>query len=226
MSAPLPYHRLDGRKVSDKPGEPDVHVPGHFWVQVAYVLFSLSIVAFGTWLIWAPLSRLVAGEISESKVVHIVRTEPGVPDQTIRFARDIPEQEHTVRFQHFVAVEDEEGRRHVMRLGVDSARQPYARVNEIVKVIHFPDDTVAFGLLHHRTWAFGAGYLAVGFILSMLSINSLWAVGKPIVIDPENPEELEEEAERLRQDEERRRQPEKPASDKDVPKNDATGEET
>ncbi|MFP4358135.1 MAG: hypothetical protein ACLFSZ_06835 [Puniceicoccaceae bacterium] len=194
------FSALDGRQVSDVPGEPDVYVPGHFWVKLGYVIFSLLILAFGIWLLWEPAARLLFGETSEARIAYIVRTEPGEPDRTIRYAKDIPEGHHTVVYQHYVAVEDEDGEQAVMRLAVDSARKPYAKVNDIVRVVHFAEDHAAFGLFHHRTWAFGLGFLFVGIILSMLSINTLWAVGKPIAIDDESEESLAEEAEKLRLD--------------------------
>ena len=191
---------LDGRKVSEIPGEPDVYVPGHFWAKLGYVVFSLLVLAFGLWLLWAPATRLLFGETSEARVAYVVRTEPGMPDRTIRYARDIEEGHHTVVYQHYVAVEDEDGELSVMRLAVDSARKPYAKLNDTVEVVHFAQDEAAFGLFHHRTWAFGLGFFFVGSILSMLSINTLWAVGKPIPIDDESEESLAEEVEKRRLD--------------------------
>jgi len=194
------FASLDGRQVSDVPGEPDVYVPGHFMAKMGFVVLSLVILAFGIWLLWAPTTRLLFGETSEARIAYIVRTEPGVADRTIRYAKDIEEGHHTVVYQHFVAVEDEKGEQSVMRLAVDSARKPYARVNDVVKVVHFAEDDAAFGVFHHRTWAFGLAFFFVGAMLSMLSINTLWAVGKPIVIDEESEESLAEEVEKQRLD--------------------------
>ncbi|MGF1483354.1 MAG: hypothetical protein ACFBZ8_03200 [Opitutales bacterium] len=185
----------DGRLRTEDPNEPDYHVPGSFAQKLVFVIFSLAILALGFWVIWAPLMRLVVGERSEGRVVRIVRVEPGVEDEIIRSSRDISEQSHTVQFQHYVAVEREDGTEHVMRMGVDSARKPYAKVNDTFTVIHFPDDEFAFGAFHHRTWAFGAGYLSVGFILSLLSIHTLIMVGRKIPIDPESEENLQKERE-------------------------------
>ncbi len=191
MNENRPNH--DGRVFGTEPGEPDYHIPGSFPQKVLFVVFALAITALGAWMIWAPLTRLVLGETSEGRVVRIVRTEPGVEDEVIRYKKDVPEQDYTVVFQHYVAVQRDDGTEHVMRLGVDAAKMPYAAVTDTMTVLHFPDGEVAFGAYQHRTWAFGAGYLSVGLVLSMLSINSLIMVGRKIPIDPESEESLEEE---------------------------------
>jgi hypothetical protein len=201
----------DGRVISTEPGKPDVFIPGHFWWKLFYVIFSLALTALGGWMIADPLMRLVAGEMSEGRVVRLVRTQPGVEDQVIRYRKPIEEEMYTVIYQHYVAVKKQDGAgESIMRLGVDSAKQPYANVNDTMQVIYFPGDDVAFGMWHHRTWAFGAGYLSVGLILSMLSINTLIMVGRPIEIDPESPEALEAEEEELRKERERELNPDQP----------------
>ncbi|MFW5829972.1 MAG: hypothetical protein ACOCXA_06895 [Planctomycetota bacterium] len=189
----IPRQNFDDRTFATEPGQPDVYIPRHFLPKLGLALFSLAIFAFGIWMSWDPVARLLTGEISQARVVHIVRTQPGVPDEVIRYARSIEEQPYTVTFQHYVAVEDEEGKEHVMRLGVDSAKKPYAKVNDVLSVTHYEGDEYAFALYHHRTWAFGAGFLSVGAILSLLALHTLWAVGKPIIIDPESAEALEAE---------------------------------
>jgi hypothetical protein len=207
---------LDGRAFTTEPGKPDVYIPGHFWWKLTFVIFSLLLTALGAWMIYDPLIRLVAGEIGEGRVVRLVRTQPGVEDQVIRYRKPIEEEMYTVIYQHYVAVKNKEGAGEtIMRVGVDSAKQPYANVNDVIKVVYFPGDEVAFGLWHHRTWAFGAGYLSVGLILSMLAINTLIMVGRPIEIDPESPEALEAEEEELRKEREREKSPDQPDSPDD-----------
>ncbi|MGF1448577.1 MAG: hypothetical protein ACFB20_04085 [Opitutales bacterium] len=195
------YPNFDGRVYGKEPGEPDYHIPGSFPQKVLFVLFALGLTAVGAWIMWAPLARWVGGETSEARVVRIVRSEPGKDDEVIRYKKEIKEQAYTVTFQHFVAVQNEDGTEHIMRLGVDSAKKPYVSVNDALTVVHYPEDEVAFELASQRTWAFGVGYVSVGGILCMLSINSLLMVGRKIAIDPESDESIDAEVNALEESE-------------------------
>jgi hypothetical protein len=106
-----------------------------------------------------------------------------------------------VTFRHYVEVVDEDGVARQFRMGVDSRREPYAKPNDTFRVAYFPEGDYAFGLFHHRTWAFGAGFFTVGLILNSIAVFLIYRVGKKVYIDPEDPKQLE--AEEREQEEER-----------------------
>ena len=121
----------------------------------------------------------------------IVRTEPGEPDQVVRHRKAFKAEGNMgVHFQHWVSIENGAAPL-VYRLGVDSRKIPYANVNDRIEVVFFPDDPeeIAFAPGHARTWGIGVLYSAIGLTFLVAGIPMLWAVGKPIVIDPEAPPE-------------------------------------
>jgi hypothetical protein len=176
-----------------------VYVPGWFWPKLAFFLFALLVFTFGVVLLWPPMSRLLVGEVERGRIVRLVVTQPGAEDQIYRYRREFDEQGQAVIFQHYIAVEREDGTQQIMRMGVDSRKLPYANVNDEVKVAFFKGDDYAFGVHHHRTWAFGAAYTVVGLVFLVCGIPMLLAVGKPIEVDPENPEALKEMREQERE---------------------------
>lgn len=178
----------DGRVFGEN-GEPDVYIPGMFWPKLGFLLFSIALALFGVWTIWDPAARVISGEISEARVSRLERSQPGVPKQIFRYPITIEEEAYTVTYRHFVQVEGDDGQTQSFIIGVDSRKKPYANVNDTITVAYFPDSDVAFAVYHHRTWAFGLGFLSVGGILVMLAWSTVRAVGKPIIIDPESPQE-------------------------------------
>ncbi len=199
---PIDFRALDGR-TPGRDGQPDVYIPGGFWPKLFFVIFSATMTLVGIWALWDPGIRYFTGERAEARVTRIVRTEPGMPDQVIRVRREFEEQGHTVDFIHYVEIIDAEGRPHDLMMGVNSQNQPYAQFNDLFEVVYFPGENVAFGLFHHRTWAFGAALTSIGGTLLMVSVYILWFVGKPIEIDPENEEDLAEERHKLAEDQRR-----------------------
>ena len=167
------------------------YTPGHFGAKLGFLLVSLAVLAFGVWAIWDPMSTLLLGESATGRVVRIVRSDPGEADRVIRYRQAIAAGGFGTRFTYFVAVEDDRGERDVYRLAVGSRQRPYevggstpANINERFTVIYRPGGKLAYGLYHHRTWAFGVGFLFVGAILTLCAVPTLWAVGRPIEVDP------------------------------------------
>jgi len=195
----IDFSRLDGR-TPGKDGKPDVYIPRGLGGKLVFFLFSVGLTALGVWMLWDPAQSYFVGERGEGRVTRIVRSEPGEPDQVIRVRRKFDEAGHTVHYTYYVEVLDDEGRPHVMKMGVNSQNLPYAQYNDTFEVIYMPGGEIAYGLWHHRTWAFGLALGSVGLILIMLSTYLLWHVGKPIEIDPENPEDLEEEAKKMEEE--------------------------
>ena len=193
----------DGRVFGEN-GEPDVFIPGNFWGSLAFFIFSCAMTVFGLWDMWEPSSRFVFGEVSEARVVQILRQSPGEADEVIRIRRVIKEDEfsHSTVFRHYVEVIDADGSPQILQMAVASRRVPYALINETFDVAYFPGGQYAYGILHHRTWAFGLAFTLMGGTLMALSWHILSMVGKPIIIDPEDPEDLQKE----REAEERERQ--------------------
>lgn len=196
MNEPEPRKRsnLDGR-VFGKNGEPDVFIPGHLLPKLGFLVFSIVIFLIGLWELWGPASRVLLGEVDESRVVYIVRESPGQPEEVIRVRREIEEGDYGYEtvFRHFVEVIDSDSRVQTLELGVASRQTPYALVNERIRVAYFPGATHAYGIYHHRTWALGVSLMFMGMTFLPMSIFLVRMVGKPIQIDPEDPEELEKE---------------------------------
>lgn len=170
--------------------EAEYHVPGHFWPKMIFLLSSFVFLAFGFSLLWPPLSRVVFGETSEARVVYIEKREPGKEDVTYRYRRSYEREaelnDYSLTFRHYVAVEAENEREKVLRLAIDTRVQPLpeANVNDTVVVSYFPDGDIAYAKFYTRTWAFGVAYCAFGVLLLGIGVPMVWAVGKPIKIDP------------------------------------------
>lgn len=216
-SAPTRINR-DGRIFGEN-GEPDYFVPGQFGIKLAFFIASLLIFAFGVWDLWGPLSRSLRGERATGRIVYLVRQTPGEADETIRIRRDIKEGDYAYDsiFRHFVEVPFPDGSSKIFQLAVASRQTPYALVNDRVRVAFHPEDDFAYGIRHHRTWAFGCGFILVGSTFVIISGFLLRMVGKKIYIDPEDPAqlELEQQAESLEQ----ALHNEKPASPQDMEPN-------
>ncbi|MGC9450186.1 MAG: hypothetical protein ACP5I4_01955 [Oceanipulchritudo sp.] len=88
---------------------------------------------------------------------------------------------------------DGDSRVQVFELGVASRQTPYALVNERVRVAYFIDHDIAYGVFHHRTWAFGVSLLFMGLTFVPMAVFLVRMVGRRIPIDPEDPAELEKE---------------------------------
>ena len=182
----------DGR-VFGEDGKPDYFVPGDFIPKLFFVLFAFALTGVGLWLLWDPTARLLFGETSEARVSRLVQKEPGKPDRTIRLKREIKgdDTNFNLIFEHYVEVPLDDGTVREYRVGVDARTKPHHLVNDEFKVIFYPEDSFAYILYDHRTWAFGFGFLFMGLTFVPLSLYLLYMVGKPIKIDPEDPEEIE-----------------------------------
>ena len=193
----------DGR-VFGKDGEPDYFIPDGYTPKLLFVIFAFVFFGMGLWLLWDPAIRLFYGETEEARVSKIIRKEAGMDDQIIRTRREIkPEESNfSLFYEHYVEVPMKDGTTKEFRMGVDARTEPHNNVNDTFEVIFFPDDDVAYGLYHHRTWAFGLGFLFMSVTFIPLSLTLLFMVGKPIYIDPEDPELLEKEKELQKQEEE------------------------
>jgi len=196
--ATQPLPNFDGRTLGEA-GQPDVFIPGNFMPKLLFVLFSWALLAFGIWDIWGPASRLFFGESAVARVSSIVRETPGEPAEIIRIKREIAEGDYAreTLFRVFVEVADAKGDLTNLEMGVASRSTPYALVNENFKVIYFPGGEYAYGMWHHRTWAIGLTFILMGLTFIPLSGYLLWMVGKPIIIDPEDPEQIALEREHL-----------------------------
>lgn len=187
-----PRINRDGRVFGEN-GEPDYFIAGHFGMKLAFFIASLLIMAFGVWDLWGPLSRSLFGQRATGRVVYLVRQSPGETDETIRIRREIKEGDYAYAtlFRPFVEVPFADGSSKIFQLAVASRQTPYALVNERVRVAFYPQDDVAYGIRHHRTWAFGCGFVMVGSTLVIISCFLLRMVGKKNYIDPEDPAQLE-----------------------------------
>ena len=181
----------DGR-IFGEDGKPDYFIPGSFIPKLCFVIFSFALLAVGLWLLWDPAERLLFGETAEARVSRIVQKEPGKPDRTIRLKREIKgdDTNFNLVFEHYAEVPRDDGTVREYRIGVDARTQPHHLVNDEFKVIFHPQDSFAYILYDHRTWGFGFGFLFMGLTFVPLSLYLLYMVGKPIEIDPEDPEEL------------------------------------
>jgi hypothetical protein len=164
------------------------YFPNHPVLKTFFLVFSLALLVLGGWLIEPPLSRWLTGQTSTARVVEILREEPGKEPERIRYRKEIHEGNHLTTFTYTVAVPRSEGGRDSFIMAVGSRRAPYANVNDEFRIIYFAEDNHAYGLLHHRTWAFGVGFLFIGGLLTLCAVPTLLAVGKPILIDPEGPD--------------------------------------
>lgn len=185
---------LDGRVFGEN-GQPDVFIPGQLFTKITYLAFSVGILLLGMWDIWGPLRAVLFGETTEARVAYIVRESPGEADEIIRVRREIREGDYgyDTRFRHFVEVLDANSKVQVYELAVASQQTPYALVNERVQVAYLEGSAYAFGIYHHRTWAFGVSLVFMGFTFIPMAIFLVRMVGKRMEIDPEDPAELEKE---------------------------------
>jgi len=167
------------------------HYPTLFIPKLLFLFFSIAMTAVGTLLIWDPAVRGIFGEKGVARLIEIRREEPGQEDEIIRYRKNVEEGSHLSRFYYTIALETKEGGVQHMDLAVASIRNPYAKVNDSIDVIYFKGEKHAYALYHLRTWAFGVGFLFVGVILLACAVPTLLAVGKPILIDKEAPQEAE-----------------------------------
>ena len=172
------------------------HYPNRFALKVVFLLVSFAILGLGTWLIWDPAARFFTGTRAMVRVTEILREEPGGEQEVIRYRKDIPEGDHLTKFTYTVTYEPPEGGSRELTMAVGSIRNAYNIVNDEFEVIFFEDEDYAYGLFHHRTWAFGVGFLFVGGLLTIAAIPTLYMVGRPIKIDPEAAEPGEEDPEK------------------------------
>ena len=154
-----------------------VHTPHRFGPKLVFLLFSLAMLILGAWLIYPPLSRWLTGETAMARVVEILKEEPGQPPERIRYRKQIPESSHLTTFTYTVAVPRPEGGRDEFIMAVGSRREPYAIYNDQFRIIYFEGEDHAYGLLHHRSWAFGVGFLFIGSLLTLCAVPTLLAVG-------------------------------------------------
>jgi hypothetical protein len=161
------------------------HYPHRFGLKLAFLIFSLLVLALGVLVIWDPAVRFFQGERATVRVTQILREEPDGTREIIRYRKEIPEGDYLTSFSYTVSYEQPDGSSKEMTLAVGSRRNAYANVNDEFEVIFFPDEDYCYGLFHHRTWAFGVGFLFVGGLLTLAAVPTLYMVGRPILIDPE-----------------------------------------
>ena len=169
------------------------YTPDKFVPKLLFLIGSVLIVILGIVLGWDPATRWAFGERSDAHVTRIVREEPDQDPEIIRYRKTIPEGDHLTRFTYTVGVEQESGQTKEMTLAVGSRRNTFANVNDSMEVVYFQDEDHAYQLFEHRTWAFGIGFFVIGAILTACAIPTLYAVGKPILIDPEAAEPTDKE---------------------------------
>ena len=176
--------------------EGEFYTPSDFWPKLIFLVAGIVVLVFGLSFMIEPANRLLFGEYGKAKVAMIVRTEPGEQDQTIRYRKKFDvESNMAVHFQHWVSI-NVDGSPRLYRLGVDSRREPYLAVNDSVDIVYYPDeeDGLAFAPKQARTWGIGLLYVTIGLSFTIGGIPMLYAVGKPIRIDPEAPKpETEDE---------------------------------
>jgi hypothetical protein len=165
---------------------PTHYTPGYVVPKILYLGFGCLIMLFAGWMVGEPASRLLVGQHGEARVREIVRVAPGEADQAFAYRRPFePETNMAVTFQHYVSVQID-GNPVRYRLGVDSRKQPYANVNDRIRVVYFVDDPqrIAYAPGHARTWGMGILYTVVGLCFVATGIPMLLAARKPIAIDP------------------------------------------
>lgn len=173
-------------------GDGQVFIPGHFVPKAIYLGLSLIVFAIAVWFAWEPLSRMWFGETTTARVSEIHVNEPGQPKRIHRYRIAYePHKNFRVTYEHYVTI-NIDGRPELFRISADARRKPPDGlfVNDRVEVAYFPDDParLAFAYGQIRTWGAAALFGALGLSMLATSIPLLWAVGKPIAIDPEAPE--------------------------------------
>jgi hypothetical protein len=161
------------------------YYPDKFRSKLIFLIVSLAIVILGGILGWAPAVRYLFGERATARIARIVRNDPDREAEVIRYRKDIPEGDHLTRFTYITTIEKKDGSSQELTLAVGSLRSAYANINDEVEVVYFADEDHAYALREHRTWSFSIGFLFVGIVLTACAIPTLFAVGKPILIDPE-----------------------------------------
>ena len=189
---------LDGRTFGEN-GEPDVFIARDRMRKLAFVLFSFVILLVGIWDLYGPVSRWTLGEKTQGRIAYITIDSPGAPIETLRIRREIKEGEYSydTLFRYYVEVISPDGNPAIKQLSVASRNTPFTSVNDWMTVVYEPEDDYVIGLWEHRTWAFGLALVLMGFTFIPLSVYLYLMVGKPIVIDPEDPELVAEEEKRL-----------------------------
>jgi len=164
------------------------HKPRSFWLKLLYLIAGFGVLSVGINDLWGPAGRAFYGLSGDARVVRIEKVIPGAKTEVYRYRRDFAdERDRSITFQHYVAVE-ENGQERVMRLGVDSRVKPYANVNDVIEVAYYEDDAFAFAKWHARSWGMGIFYAVIGFSFVATGVPMLFAVGRPILIDPESEE--------------------------------------
>ena len=163
------------------------HIPGSRTQKLAYLIGGVICLLLGLWFGWDAIGRVLFGQTSEARVVRIVKVVPGAESATYRYRRVFtPERDRSITFQHFVEVTDGTEKR-VLHLAVDSRVEPYANVNDRLKVSYYPKDVYAIVPDQARTWGIAALYGVIGLASFAMGLPMFLAVGKPIEIDPEAP---------------------------------------
>ena len=173
--------------------EPAYHTPGKRGLKLAYLCVSAAVFAVGCWFLGEILYPLLLGVRTEARVTEIRLQVPGEPVQSIKHRR--PYEDYTnylAIYSHYVSVPVGNGFEQ-FRLSLDSRRAPieFYNINDRVDVAFLPNNPrkIAYAYKDARTWGIGGMFFALGSAMLATAIPMLLAVGKPIPIDPEPPEE-------------------------------------
>jgi hypothetical protein len=166
------------------------HRPGGFLPKLIYLLVGSLVLLVGWIFTWDIAGRLLLGQQVTARVVRIEKVIPGVENEVYRYRREYEEEDkdRSITFQHYVAVQ-EDGKEHVLRLGVDCRVKPYCNVNDRIEVAYYPGEDVAFATWHARSWGMGLLYLLIGVAFVGTGIPMLWTANRLVEIDPEAPPE-------------------------------------
>lgn len=174
------------------PGEPRYYVPGGLVPKLVYLGVAVIVSLLGAAYLWEPLGRMLHGETTNARVAEIRVVEPGKSDVVYKYRRDYPpERNLAIRFQHYVSI-TVDGHTEPFRLSVDSRKEPinFYNINDRVRVAYYPRDPkrLAFAIEDARTWGAAGVVGSVGLVMLMTAIPLVLTVRKPILIDPEAPE--------------------------------------
>lgn len=167
------------------------YTPDKYFAKLAFLIGSLVLTAVGVALIWDPTVRYFFGEQESARITRIERYEPDKEPQLIRYRKEITEGDYYTRFTYTATVDRDDGSSVDYTLAIGSRRNAFANVNDDVEIIYFAGEDHAYQLYEHRTWSFGIGFLFVGLLLTACAVPTLLAVGKPMLIDEEAPEETQ-----------------------------------
>lgn len=172
------------------------HTPGDRFPKLIYLIFGGVVFALGLWLTGEIVLRLAFGETANARVSEIRVKAPAEPERSYKYRRPwVDNGDYRVVFSHYVDLQID-GQTEAYRISVDSRRIPIEslNVNDRIDVSYFPGDPhkVAYAHKMVRTWGIAVMVLVLGGTMLTTGIPMFLAVGKPIKIDPEADDPIEE----------------------------------